>query len=134
MMDGSLGMTGVDGCPDHDAAPEALRFSRTTVRPYCEEWVGDNPISGAPVPPTVPGEFVVQLGAVVSGETLCDLEEEMAGLGGAEAATAGLLSLLEWVELEARGFDDLVEGLRLLRGAVMVAGAAGQGGPGAWPG
>jgi hypothetical protein len=68
------------------------------------------------VPPNVPGEFVVELGAVVSAATLRGLEEGMEGLGG----PAGLLSALEFVEVEARGFeDDLVEGLRLLRGAVM---------------
>ncbi len=35
-----------------------------------------------------------------------------------------LLTWLEWVEVEVRGFEDLVEGLRLLRGAVMVGGSA----------
>jgi hypothetical protein len=81
----------------------------------------------APVPPAVPGEFVVVLGSAMSAETLRGLAEGMARLGGAEAAAAGLLGWLEFVELEVRGldgFDDLVEGLRVLRGAVMVAGAA----------
>jgi hypothetical protein len=52
----------------------------------------------SPVPPSAPGGFTVPVGA--------------------------LLSILEWVELEDRGFPDLVEGLRPLRGAVMVAAAA----------
>jgi hypothetical protein len=33
-----------------------------------------------------------------------------------------VLSWLEWVEVELRGFDDLLEHLRLLRGAVMRGG------------
>ena len=57
-------------------------------------------------------------------ETQRGLEEEMAALGGAEAATAGLLSWLEWVEVELQGFDDLVEDLRRLRGAVMSVAAS----------
>ena len=77
--------------------------------------------TGAPVPASVPGEFVVVMGAVVSAATLRGLEEGMAGQGG----PSGLLSLLEWVEVEVQGFDDgLVEGLRLLRGAVMSVAAA----------
>jgi hypothetical protein len=56
-----------------------------------------------PVPPAVPGEFVVRLLAVVSGETLRGLEAGMAALGGAEA----LLSWLERVELEAGGEGSL---------------------------
>jgi hypothetical protein len=72
----------------------------------------------------VPGEFVVELGAVVSAATLRGLEEGMERLGG----PAGLLSALGFVEVEARGFeDDLVEGLRRLRGAVMsVVASAGE--------
>ena len=42
---------------------------------------------------------------------------------GAEAAAVGLLSWFEWVEVELQGFEDLVEQLRLLRGAVMTAAA-----------
>jgi len=76
-----------------------------------------------PVPPNVPGEFVVELGAVVSAATLRGLEEGMGRLGG----PTGLLSALGFVEVEARGFDEgLVEGLRLLRGAVMAVEAAGE--------
>lgn len=80
--------------------------------------------SGTPVPPAVPGDFTVLLGAVMAGETMQGLEREMATLGGAEAATVGLLSWLEWVEVELKGFRDLVEDLRRLRGAVMTVAAA----------
>ena len=48
----------------------------------------------------------------------------MARLGGAEGAAAVLLSWFEFVEFEVRGlagFDNLEEGLRLLRGVVMAA-------------
>ena len=72
---------------------------------------------GGPIPPTVPGEFVVELGAVVSAEPLEGLEEGLTDLG-----PAVVLSWLEWVEVELRGFDDLLEHLRLLRGAVMRGG------------
>ena len=76
---------------------------------------------GAPVPASVPGDFTVVMGAVLSGAMLQGLEEGRAGQGG----PSGLLSLLEWVEVEVRGFDDgLVEGLHLLRGAVMSVAAA----------
>jgi hypothetical protein len=61
----------------------------------------------------VPGAFVV------------DLVEDtgMMDMGEAEC----LLSILEWVEVEVRGFPDLLEGLCLLRGAVMKAVACGAG-------
>jgi len=38
-----------------------------------------------------------------------------------------LLSWFEWVEVEAQGFPDLLEGLCWLRGAVMKAAAVGVG-------
>ena len=97
-----------------------LRLSRTYVRPRCcDNGVVDvNP--GAPVPASVPGDFTVVMGAVLSGATLQGLEEGMAGPGG----PSGLLSWLEWVEVEVEGFDDLVEGLHLIRGAVMSVAAA----------
>ena len=77
--------------------------------------------TGAPVPASVPGEFIVVMGAVLSGETFHGLEEGMAGPNG----PSGLLSWLEWVELEVEGFDDdLVGGLHLIRGAVMSVAAA----------
>ena len=65
------------------------------------------------------------------GGSLHDLVDEMrSGELGAEAAAAVLLSIIEWVEVEVQGFDDLIEGLQRLHGAVMTAGAAGQGGLG----
>ena len=60
-----------------------------------------------PVPTRVPGAFVV------------DLLEETGRFDRGEAEV--LLSWFEWVEVEARGFPDLLEGLARLRGAVMKA-------------
>ena len=60
----------------------------------------------------MPGDFTVRL-VEGWGGSLHDLADGLAGRGA-----AGLLSWLEWVE--ARGFEDLVEGLRLLRGAVTL--------------
>ena len=98
-----------------------LRLSRTHVRPRCCD-NGDVEVTpGTPVPASVPGDFTVVMGAVLSGATFEGLEEGMAGPGG----PSGLLSLLEWVEVEVQGFDDdLVEGLHLIRGAVMSVAAA----------
>ena len=61
----------------------------------------------APVPAKVPGAFVV------------DLLEETGRFDRGEAEL--LLSWFEWVEMEVRGFPDLLEGLCRLRGAVMKA-------------
>ena len=66
---------------------------------------------GTPVPARVPGAFVV------------DLLEETGRFDRGEAEL--LLSWFEWVEMEVRGFPDLLEGLCRLRGAVMKA-AAGE--------
>ena len=71
-----------------------------------------NDSNGTPVPVKVPGAFVV------------DLLEETGRMDKGEAEV--LLSILEWVEVEARGFPDLLEGLCRLRGAVMKAAAAGR--------
>ena len=65
-----------------------------------------------PVPARVPGAFVV------------DLLEETGRFDRGEAEL--LLSWFEWVEMEVRGFPDLLEGLCRLRGAVMKA-AVGEG-------
>ena len=81
-------------------------------------------VDDSPVPPVAPGDFTVLLGAVMEGETQRGLEEEMAALGGAEAATAGLLSWLEWIEVEVREFPDLVDDLLMLRGAVLAVAAS----------
>ena len=103
---------------------ETLRLGRTPVRPRCHDRVEGEAGAGAPVPANVPGDFTVLIGAIMAGETLRGLEEEMAALGGAEVAAAGLLSWLEWVELEVQGLDELVEDLRRLRGAVMSVAAS----------
>jgi len=59
------------------------------------------------------------------GGPLHNLARELDRLG-AEAAAAGLLTWIEFVEVEVQGLeglDDLIEGLRWLRGAVMVVAA-----------
>ncbi len=68
---------------------------------------------GEPVPAGVPGEFVIYLG-------VDDVPERLEA-GMVEV----LLTWLEWVEVELQGFEDLVEELHGLRGAVMVAAVAG---------
>ncbi len=83
-----------------------------------------------PIPPAVPGEFVVRLGAGWGGP-LHDLANGLAVWGHGDAVVV-LLSALEFVRVEIEGVDechDLLEGLELLRGAVMTAGieAAGVG-------
>jgi hypothetical protein len=97
-------------------------ISRTeSVREVVNEAVG-------PVPPAVPGEFVVRLGAGWGGP-LHDLANGLAVWGHGDAVEV-LLSCLEFVELEAEGVEeDLVEGMHRLRGAIMTAGieAAGVG-------
>ena len=65
-----------------------------------------------PIPARVPGEFVVDL-----LEETGPMDREEAGL---------VLSWLEFVEREARGCPDLLEGLARLRGAVMKAATAGD--------
>ncbi len=69
-------------------------------------------VRGEPVPVVVPGEFVVDL---LEDTGMMDREE-----------TEVMLSILEWVEVEAQGVDDLLEGLSRLRGAVMKAAAVGE--------
>ena len=62
-----------------------------------------------PVPANVPGEFIVYLGTDDVAESL-------------DIATAELLlTWIEWVEAEVRGFPSLLEELYRLRGAVMAA-------------
>ena len=79
-------------------------------------------IEDRPVPPTVPGEFLVMLGAGWGG-SLHDLADGLAEFElGAEAAVAMFLTWIEFVEIELKGFDDLLEQLRLLRGALVTAG------------
>ncbi len=68
-------------------------------------------VPGEPVPAAVPGEFVIYLG----------VDTGMMDSGEAEL----LMSALAWVEVEAQGDSDLVEGLSRLKGAVMKAAAVG---------
>jgi hypothetical protein len=69
---------------------------------------------GMPVPVSVPEDFVVHLGR---DDVPDSLDWVMAEL---------LLTWIEWVEIEIRGFPGLLERLRLLRGAVMVAAVVSQ--------
>ena len=76
----------------------------------------------APVPPAVPGEFVMRLGESWCG-SLHDLADGLAEWElGAEAAVGMFLTWLQFVEVELKGFDDPIEQLRLLRGALVTAG------------
>ena len=86
-----------------------LRLGRTPVRLRCQDRQGVEETSCEPVPASVPGEFVVYLGTDDVPEAL------EAGM------TELLLTWIDWVEVEVRGFDHFVEELRRLRGAVMVA-------------
>ncbi len=85
-----------------------------------------------PVPPTVPGEFLVHLGEGW-GRELHDLANGLAvWRDGPAAATRVLLSCLEYIRIEVEGVDecrDLLRGLELIRGAIITAGieAAGVG-------
>ncbi len=93
------------------------------VREIANEAVG-------PIPPMVPGEFVVHLGEGWGGP-LHDLANALAVWRDGDAVKV-LLSALEFVRVEVEDVEecrDLVDGLRLLRGAVMTAGieAAGVG-------
>ena len=74
-----------------------------------------------PMPATVPGEFEVKLGQGWGG-SLHDLADGLAEFElGAEAAVAMMLTWCQFVEIELEGFDDLLEQLRLLRGALVTA-------------
>jgi len=87
----------------------------TNVSTYLENEI-------APIPPIIPGEFVVRLGEGWGG-SLHDLADGLAEFElGAEAAVEMFLTLLAFVEVELKGFDDLLEQLHLLRGALVTAG------------
>ena len=76
----------------------------------------------APKPSVIPGEFIVRLGEGWGG-SLHDLADVLAEYElGAEAAVTMLLTWLQFVEIELEGFDDLLEQLHLLRGALVTAG------------
>jgi len=96
----------------------------------CASEISNETVERVPVPVTVPGEFLVHLGEGWGG-SLHDLANGLAVWGQEpEDAVEVLLSCLKFVEIEAEGVEDsLVEGMRMLRGAVMTAGieAAGVG-------
>ncbi len=85
-----------------------------------------------PIPAAVPGEFMVCLGEGW-GREFHELANALAvWRDGPGAAVGVLLGCLEFVYVEVEGVEeaqDLLEGLGLLRGAVMAAGieAAGVG-------
>ena len=124
-MNNAVGTRNVSACHENNVVPvppgETLRGRCAHAHRPCHDKGCVTVTPGLPLPPTVPGEFVVHLGAGWGG-SLHDLADEMGSFElGAEAAAAVLLSLIEWAEVEVQGFDDLLEGLRRLRGAVMVA-------------
>ena len=80
-----------------------------------------------PVPTLVPGDFTVRLGDVMPGWVEEGLEEEFGWFGGAAAAAQGFLSWIHWVEVEAAGLPDLLEGLARLKGALMAAATSAVG-------
>ena len=108
---------------ESEMSPSALRRERvvtTTLRGRCAHahlpCQDNGDARGAlvpPVPPAVPGEFLVPMGACVPP---CGLDVGAAAL---------LLTWVEWCEVEVQSFPDLVERMWRLRGAVMAAGAFG---------
>ena len=91
--------------------------------PCCDSGVDDV----TPVPTLVPGDFTVRLGDVMPGWVMEGLEAEFGKYGGVTEAVSGFLSCMQWVEVEVRGYDDLLEGLSRLKGALMAVGAAVNG-------
>jgi len=88
----------------------------TTVVSVCME------NEAGPVPPAVPGEFLVRLGQGW-GSSLHDLADGLSEWElGAEAAVGMMLTWMTFIEIELKGFDDLLEQLHLLRGALVTAG------------
>jgi hypothetical protein len=55
----------------------------------------------------------------MAGDTHEELRAGMAAMGGAREAASGFLSWMHWVEQEVRRLPDLLEGLGLLKGAMM---------------
>ena len=77
-----------------------------------------------PVPGSVPGDFSVRIGDVMPGWVMEGLEAEFGKYGGITEAISSFLSAMHWVEVEVQGFDDLLEGLSRLKGALMAVGAS----------
>jgi hypothetical protein len=78
----------------------------------------------APVPPVAPTDFTIILGAVMAGETMRGLVREVEALGGPEEALSVMLPLLEWIEKVFARCRGVTEDQGMLRGQVMVLGAA----------
>ena len=74
-----------------------------------------------PVPALVPGDFTVRLGDVMPGWVMEGLEAEFGKYEGVVEAVSSFLTALQWVEMEVQGYDDLLEGLARLKGALMAA-------------
>ena len=117
----------VSECLDDDVAlvppaGETLRGRCAHAHRPCKDKGCGTVTPGAPVPPSVPKEFVVRLGNGWGGG-LHDLADGLAEWElGAEAAVEMMLTWMTFVEIELKGFDDLLEQLRLLRGALVTAG------------
>jgi len=78
--------------------------------------------ASVPAPLVVPGEFLVILDRGWGG-SLHDLADGLAKFElGAGAAVGMMLTWCKFVEIELEGFEDLLEQLRLLRGALVTAG------------
>jgi len=77
-----------------------------------------------PVPPVVPDDFTVIIGAVMAGDTERCLREEMEALGGPEKASGTLLMLLQWVEDVFMRCVEIRKDRGRLRGQVMAVAAA----------
>ena len=69
----------------------------------------------------------MRIGDVMPAYVLDELEGEFSKFGGVAEAASGFLSAMHWVEVEVRGFPDLLEGLARLKGALMAVGAAVEG-------
>ncbi len=122
---GSAGRVAAGGGPVNEAVETVvvsddgtLRLVRTPVRPRCQDRRG---VEGTPVPEAVPGDFTVRLGDVMPGWVMEGLEAEFGQYEGVTEAVSGFLSAIHWVEVEARGYEDLLEGLARLKGALMAA-------------
>ena len=125
-MNNAVGTRNVSACHENNVVPvppgETLRGRCAHAHRPCHDKGCGTVTPGLPLPPTVPGEFVVHLGEDWGG-SLHDLADGLAEFElGAEAAVTTLLTWLEFVEVELKGFDDLLEQLHLLRGALVTAG------------
>jgi hypothetical protein len=105
------------------------------VRTYgaCEEPPGKTVVLDPPsgVPSICPTGFVVELGAGWAGPLHGLADAMRVWVRGPEAAAGVLLSWLWFVEYEAEGVPecrDLVEGMQVLKGAVMTTGVEAAGG------